>query len=398
MTRDELYALVWSEPLVKIAKRFGISDVGLRKICVKHQIPTPPVGYWAKLAHGKKVVHTPLPKVSGNFSTSIFLTLKPNLADNPEQESFEEAIRERERALGGKISVPAQSDQLPHRITATTEKALLKSKPDNEGFLSVSGAQILQAHIGPNTIARGLRIIDALVKAIEERGHHFTYGDEGLQVVVDEEPLTIRMYETKSKKPHTPTDKELKAQAEHDERRKRWPSLYSSTSKTYRTWDYFPSGRLAIEIEDVVRHGWYQPGLKDRWFDDKSVPLEAALNSITLALLRTSAYIKLKRAIEADKAKRIAEAKALRLHEETVRKLENARREYLFSKATEHDQMQKLIALRDTLTQNIPPQPVNLFSNIISELSNTISFLKGKFSSEGIVAEVRELNLYPEAE
>jgi hypothetical protein len=43
-TRQELYDLVWTTPLVKLAKRYGLSDVGLRKICVKHDIPTPPPG------------------------------------------------------------------------------------------------------------------------------------------------------------------------------------------------------------------------------------------------------------------------------------------------------------------------------------------------------------------
>ena len=55
-TRQELYDLVWSTPMVKLAKEFGLSDVGLRKICVKHGIPTPPLGYWAKLNFGKPAV------------------------------------------------------------------------------------------------------------------------------------------------------------------------------------------------------------------------------------------------------------------------------------------------------------------------------------------------------
>jgi hypothetical protein len=38
MTRSELYALVWQEPMTKLAKRFKLSDVGLRKICTKHGI------------------------------------------------------------------------------------------------------------------------------------------------------------------------------------------------------------------------------------------------------------------------------------------------------------------------------------------------------------------------
>lgn len=51
LTRTELYELVWSEPMTKLAKRFGISDVGLAKACRRAGIPVPERGYWAKSQH-----------------------------------------------------------------------------------------------------------------------------------------------------------------------------------------------------------------------------------------------------------------------------------------------------------------------------------------------------------
>ena len=60
-TRAEFYDLVWSKPLTHLAKEFGVSDVALHKLCRKHDIPKPPVGYWAKVAAGKRVKQTPLP-------------------------------------------------------------------------------------------------------------------------------------------------------------------------------------------------------------------------------------------------------------------------------------------------------------------------------------------------
>lgn len=50
LARRELYDLVWSMPMTKLAPRFGISDVALRKRCHNHEIPTPGAGYWAQLA------------------------------------------------------------------------------------------------------------------------------------------------------------------------------------------------------------------------------------------------------------------------------------------------------------------------------------------------------------
>lgn len=46
--REELYEEVWSAPVRKVAKKYGISDVGLAKVCRKLSIPLPGRGYWTK--------------------------------------------------------------------------------------------------------------------------------------------------------------------------------------------------------------------------------------------------------------------------------------------------------------------------------------------------------------
>lgn len=57
--------------MVQLAKEFAISDVALHKICRKHAVPTPPVGWWAKQAAGKAVKRTPLPKVDNEAEIVI---------------------------------------------------------------------------------------------------------------------------------------------------------------------------------------------------------------------------------------------------------------------------------------------------------------------------------------
>src|SRR5690554_67293 len=63
MSREELYELVWNTPLSKLAPEFGLSDKGLAKKCIKHKIPTPSLGYWAKVQNGKKALKVLLPKL-----------------------------------------------------------------------------------------------------------------------------------------------------------------------------------------------------------------------------------------------------------------------------------------------------------------------------------------------
>jgi hypothetical protein len=55
LTRKELYDLVWAEPLSRLAKRFKISDNGLRKICIRMNNPIPAMGHWQKKQNNRKV-------------------------------------------------------------------------------------------------------------------------------------------------------------------------------------------------------------------------------------------------------------------------------------------------------------------------------------------------------
>ena len=48
LTREQLYQRVWETPIDTLRKEFGISNVGLGKICHHGQTPVPPFGYWAK--------------------------------------------------------------------------------------------------------------------------------------------------------------------------------------------------------------------------------------------------------------------------------------------------------------------------------------------------------------
>ena len=42
--REQLYDLVWSEALVRLAKRFAVTSVALAKTCKRMAIPIPPRG------------------------------------------------------------------------------------------------------------------------------------------------------------------------------------------------------------------------------------------------------------------------------------------------------------------------------------------------------------------
>jgi len=57
--REKIYEEIWSEPIQHVAKRYGVSDVGLAKVCKKLNIPRPGRGYWAKKAAGNLLPRRP---------------------------------------------------------------------------------------------------------------------------------------------------------------------------------------------------------------------------------------------------------------------------------------------------------------------------------------------------
>lgn len=70
LTREQLYEQVWATPMGKLAASYGLSNVGLAKICEKHSIPRPPSGYWTKMEFGKAFPPAPLsPCVDASLQT-----------------------------------------------------------------------------------------------------------------------------------------------------------------------------------------------------------------------------------------------------------------------------------------------------------------------------------------
>jgi hypothetical protein len=61
LTREALHALVWSEPMLKVAARYCVSSSYMARVCTLLNVPRPERGYWAKLVVGKAPPIPPLP-------------------------------------------------------------------------------------------------------------------------------------------------------------------------------------------------------------------------------------------------------------------------------------------------------------------------------------------------
>jgi hypothetical protein len=61
LTRSALYRLVWERTLTALGAEMGISDNGLKKICIKHDIPRPPAGFFLMKPDRRERARRPLP-------------------------------------------------------------------------------------------------------------------------------------------------------------------------------------------------------------------------------------------------------------------------------------------------------------------------------------------------
>jgi len=61
ITREELYDMIWREPMLRIGERLGLSSSYLTRVCVALRVPRPPMGHWTKVEFGLPSPQLPLP-------------------------------------------------------------------------------------------------------------------------------------------------------------------------------------------------------------------------------------------------------------------------------------------------------------------------------------------------
>lgn len=123
LKRRELYDLVWSMLVIKVAESFGLSDVGLAKVCDRHRVPVPPRGYWARKEAGKKVKQAIFAEVDDPFLDRVEITSARDALPEPVREIVERRRSERKaatRASRSDLMTPPQSDPVKRAPSGST--------------------------------------------------------------------------------------------------------------------------------------------------------------------------------------------------------------------------------------------------------------------------------------
>ena len=296
-SRSELYELVWSEPMTKVASQFGLSNVGLKKICQRHDIPVPGRGYWRKLETGKRVRRRPLPpERRGVPSPHIEIVATSQTEDRETEEKSVELQASFEARPENRISV-AEMIERPHVLTKATRRQLKSARSDDYGVIKCVSPDLFYLRIGPESVERALRILDALFRAFEVRGYKVEAAkrDTGYaRVIVQEEAISFSLEERVRRRPHHLTDQEKS-------RKQRY--VWSWAPK----YDYIPAGALMLKLD--TRYG---SGLRGTWSDTRQRRVEDCLNDVIVAMVRLAEWKKQERRRAEEQRKRREEENARR--------------------------------------------------------------------------------------
>ena len=200
-TREELYDLVWSEPMSRLAKKYNLSNNGLKKRCKKMMIPYPPVGYWSKIKYGYKV---PKPKLSKNFKgeTETVLCFRDKHGKyvetekpiNPIKLLRDEIIKDTSLPL----SVPKQIEKFDSLVNKA-KRVLDKKKSiyfsGNYVGMRSTDRETINIMVSETNIERSLYFMDSLIKLLKARKHQLIVENNSTYAVVYGEKLNIRLKE-----------------------------------------------------------------------------------------------------------------------------------------------------------------------------------------------------------
>lgn len=402
-TRSEFYELVWSKPMTHLAKEFGVSDVALHKICRKHDIPNPPLGWWAKHAAGHKVKRIPLPKLKSGISDIVNITLG---------ELYREADivaqgREAARSVASEFDPEGQTQE--HTIISRSMAKLRNAKPDDQGLVKLAKNGLIDVEIAPATIDRIELALSRIASAAQAQGFKLSGKQDKAAFTDGTTVIPFQLKETIKRSKHQPTPDELAKEEKERKRAQRrwagnnWGSVPSfSLHRHWPEWDYAPTGKVSFEFDLYLRYA----GAVRRSFNDGKVQrLETMANDIAVGLVVLAAA-------KREDERRAGEAK-LRAEEETRRRNESRRLAYIeerrlkvlaavFERVEKRDRLKRLASqISDELQDSPSPRAAKFrlwLDRVLeqAERGANVKGLEALFLNERVFGTDDDAGFYPE--
>lgn len=304
--RETLYREVWEEAVTTVAKRYGVSNVAIRKVCKSMSIPLPPLGYWAKKKAGQNISISPLPAYNGPLTKDGSRTYQikdpTEITSLAEQLSF---LSAEETAVlyhvAQNTTVKEAGQRLHPRVVEYKAKLKEWEAKHNRDILAnwktdryaryPDDEPTFWRQMSPDIVPRVCRLLDAIYRAIESLGGKVT---DKYHVEIRGEYVPFSIMEGQEKVAHQLTREEQMQLANYEKGK----SYYRPN---FRKYDYRPNGKIRIDILD----GSY-------FRDTDQTPVEERLGEILIELYIKSESERKLRLEREEKARKEAEEKRQR--------------------------------------------------------------------------------------
>ncbi|MGO4569609.1 hypothetical protein AB4Z52_32340 [Rhizobium sp. 2YAF20] len=408
-SRQELYDLVWSTPILQLADQFGISDRGLAKTCERFHIAVPGRGYWAKIEAGLPATKTPLWKTDN----SAFQTIEIGGAQhrgNPQLAFAAKAEQDAVLAAGAepatKVKAPVvrkpvaeteavnetpapvtfEAVKRPHSVVVGIVLELRNAILDRDGEISIKGVRIHK-----DSRARTIAFLHHLALALEARSVSLGQDNNGLKAEIAPDAIRFEILEGRSLEKHDPTPSELRKQLEYERRQDlaRRRGQWLPHESFYPEYDYHYSSKLSFEV-----HNWAD-GARKKWSDGKRQTLEGVLESIADGVLYHLHFDKARREKREEDERRWQHM--ARRRELQTRRADREQKRILFlgelaAYQKEAEELKVTIANATAVIAQGEPE----YRRMIEWAESRLAYLEAQNALGPLTANLKSQNLFPE--
>lgn len=172
LTREELYALVWSEPMIKVAERFDVSSSYMARFCTLLDIPRPQRGYWARVEAGRTLPIPPLPEAEPDGDLVYSLNSHAVTVERPLPQA---PSKSRKRKSKVKTERPSQHP-LVKGAKQHFESGRLSYRSD---YLKPAKWTLIDLAVTKTGLDKALTFANELFLYLEDRGHRVVLSPNG---------------------------------------------------------------------------------------------------------------------------------------------------------------------------------------------------------------------------
>ena len=177
LTREELYDLVWREPMLRVAERLGVSSSYMARVCTELRVPRPAPGYWAQLEFGKTPAKPDLPPTQPGDVTAWSPGSSIGTTQRSTAKSVEPAARAEPRRHKDKALLETR-----HELLVGVKPHYLKTRDSETGLLRPFKRLLVDVVSSQKHLDAALDAADVLFRALTVKGHRVVLAPPNAQM------------------------------------------------------------------------------------------------------------------------------------------------------------------------------------------------------------------------